>query len=104
MREGSFTYYIVQFKPGRGENWRTADIGHMLFDGLSYGVRQGKLGDRYRTLLDPQHKCWQLTGSDGYLDVEDAIAALGPCRYRRPKYKFRVAKRSISQVTEPIHA
>lgn len=103
MNDGDFIIYRVQhFEESHRRCWVDSALDHMLFEGMSYEDKCGTKGDAYRSILHPQHDCWQRTGLDGFLVRENAYRALEAVERERPTHRFRIACVRLSKATEPL--
>jgi hypothetical protein len=101
--DGTFVFYVIQFRSDANVRWHDLDASTILFAGLSYAERRGPLGERYRSLLDPLNECWQRSGKRGYDRLPDARATLAALRERSSTdYDYRIVRRVISQITVKV--
>ena len=69
--DGDVTYYFIQHNDG-GSEWDRSNLGHILFQGLSFADRHGALGSSYRMLLKPESansELWQTYGIHGFEEL-----------------------------------
>lgn len=102
--DGIVSFFFIEHEDSKGQ-WTTSALDHFLFDELPFDDKRGEVGDRYRALLEPQtasSNLWQKFGIHGYKRLPDAIATMKAMSERHPGRKFRIAGRTISQITEVI--
>lgn len=100
--DGVATYYVVQHLSGPGDRreWVDTALDHVLFRGLSFDQKRGRIGDRFRAIIraqGPSTDLWQRYGIDGFEAREDADLALLTCRAKTDRLRFRLVCRTMTR-------